>query len=200
MIATGIPRFDCHTSLYILRIYTSDNFLDIHNDGINPFMLSNRREMCSHERFFFFTWVLDVVVVYLHSSTIVTSLHVQSDVLSEEGGGDLKLVIPIKLQIILLQQLHDLIATTKMIVVEWKLTTLFCYLWGRPAPRWAQTDGQPHSCVVARPTTAPDAKTWSVPTTTLFARQNSLYFCNRSGLTSCFVICLPESLMTPVCV
>ena len=36
--------------------------------------------------------------------------------------------------------------------------------WGRPAPRCARSDGRPHSCVVARPTTAPDAKTWSIPT------------------------------------
>ena len=37
--------------------------------------------------------------------------------------------------------------------------------WGRPAPRCARSDGRPHSCVVARPTTAPDAKPWSIPTT-----------------------------------
>ena len=36
--------------------------------------------------------------------------------------------------------------------------------WGRPAPRCARSDGRPHSCVAARPTTAPDAKTWSIPT------------------------------------
>ena len=30
---------------------------------------------------------------------------------------------------------------------------------------YAQSDGRPHSCVVARPTTAPDAKPWSIPTT-----------------------------------
>ena len=52
-----------------------------------------------------------------------------------------------------------------MIVVEWKLTT-----FSRPEPwldaplRCARSDGRPHSCVVARPTTAPDAKTWSIPT------------------------------------
>ena len=38
------------------------------------------------------------------------------------------------------------------------------HAWGRPAPRFARSDGRPHSCVVARPTAAPDAKTWSIPT------------------------------------
>ena len=33
---------------------------------------------------------------------------------------------------------------------------------GRLAPRCARSDGRPHLCVVARPTTAPDAKTWSI--------------------------------------
>ena len=32
------------------------------------------------------------------------------------------------------------------------------------APYCMQSDGRPHSCVVARPTMAPDAKTWSIPT------------------------------------
>ena len=50
---------------------------------------------------FFFTWVRDVVVLCLHSCTIVTSSRVHSDVLSEEGGIHLKLVIPIQLRIIL---------------------------------------------------------------------------------------------------
>ena len=34
--------------------------------------------------------------------------------------------------------------------------------WGRQAPRCVRSDGRPHSCVVAGPTTAPDAKTWSI--------------------------------------
>ena len=43
-----------------------------------------------------------------------------------------------------------------MIVVEWKLTMFL-----------RQTERRrPHSCVSARPTTAPDAKTWSIPTST----------------------------------
>ena len=50
-VATGIPRFDCHILLYTLKMHTSDNFLDIHNDGINPFTLSNYREMCSFDVF-----------------------------------------------------------------------------------------------------------------------------------------------------
>ena len=44
-IATGIPRFDCHISLYWLKMHTSDNFLDMPDDGINPFMFSNHHEM-----------------------------------------------------------------------------------------------------------------------------------------------------------
>ena len=32
-------------------MHTSDNFLDMHNDGINLFTLSNRHEMCSFESF-----------------------------------------------------------------------------------------------------------------------------------------------------
>ena len=74
---------------------------------------------------FFSTLVLDGVVLCLHSftlplSTIVTSSRLHSDVFSEEGGIDLKLAIPIKLRIILLQKLHGLTVT---IVVAWKLTT-----------------------------------------------------------------------------
>ena len=37
--------------------------------------------------------------------------------------------------------------------------------WGRPASRCTQSVGRPHSCMVPHPTTAPDAKTWSIPTT-----------------------------------
>ena len=43
----------------------------------------------------FFSLVLDVVVLCLHSSTIVTPSRVHSGVLSDEGGVDSKLVIPI---------------------------------------------------------------------------------------------------------
>ena len=50
-IAMGTPRFDCHLSLHRLNMHTSDNFLDVHNDGINPFTLSTRRDMCSLESF-----------------------------------------------------------------------------------------------------------------------------------------------------
>ena len=44
---------------------------------------------------FVFTWVLNAVVLCLHSCSIVTSSRVHSDALSEEGGVDLRLVIPI---------------------------------------------------------------------------------------------------------
>ena len=47
----GIPRFDCRISLYRLKRHTSDNFFDIHKNGINPFPLWNLRKMCSFERF-----------------------------------------------------------------------------------------------------------------------------------------------------
>ena len=56
--------------------------------------------------------------------------------------------------------------------------------WGRPAPRCARSDGRPHSCVVARPTTAPDAKTWSIPTTTRFELWSSLGLSWQSGVMS----------------
>ena len=52
MIAMGISRFDCHISLDRLKMHTSDNYLDIYHDGINPFTHSNRREMYSIESFF----------------------------------------------------------------------------------------------------------------------------------------------------
>ena len=48
-----------------------------------------------------FTWVRDVVVLCLHSCTIVTLSRVHSNVLSEEGGVDFRLVIPIQLRVIL---------------------------------------------------------------------------------------------------
>ena len=50
-IAKVIPHLDCHISRYRLKMHTSDNFQDIHNGDINPFTLSNRREMCSLESF-----------------------------------------------------------------------------------------------------------------------------------------------------
>ena len=59
-------------------------------------------------------------VLCLHSCTIVTSSRVHSNVLSEEGGVDLRLVIPIQLRVTLFNGLN---ATTSMILVEWKLTT-----------------------------------------------------------------------------
>ena len=62
-------------------MYIADNFLGMHNEGINAFTLSNRLE------------VLDVAVLCLHLSIIVTSLRVYSDVLSKEGSVDLKLGI-----------------------------------------------------------------------------------------------------------
>ena len=59
----------------------------------------------------FFTSVLEVVVLCLYPSTTVASLLVDSDALYEEGGVDLKLVIPILLRIIIFKRLHRLIAT-----------------------------------------------------------------------------------------
>ena len=37
-------------------------------------------------------------------------------------------------------------------------------LMDHPAPCAALSDRRPHSCMVARPTMAPEAKTWSIPT------------------------------------
>ena len=79
-IATGISRFGCHISLYRWKLHTSDNFLDIHNGGTNPFTPSNRCEICSPN--FFFMWVLHLVVQCICSSTIVKSSCKHSDVLS----------------------------------------------------------------------------------------------------------------------
>ena len=47
--------------------------------------------------------------------------------------------------------------------------------WGRLAPHFARGDGGSHSCVVARPTTAPDAKMWSIPTITTYIQQECRY-------------------------
>ena len=41
--------------------------------------------------------------------------------------------------------------------------------WGRPATGCARSDGRPHSCVVARPTTTPDAKSDQFLHLTLFS-------------------------------
>ena len=51
MIMTGFPDSIAIVSFYRLKMHTSDNFLDIHNDGMNPFRLSARSEMCSLESF-----------------------------------------------------------------------------------------------------------------------------------------------------
>ena len=111
----------------------------------------------------------------LCSFTIVTSSRVLSNVLSEKQRRWLE------------AGYTDLSAGNSV----WKITQFDCYSlndrgkmeidnvfasgtvvgrasshsWGRPAPRCARNDGRPHSCVVARPTTAPDAKTLSIPTT-----------------------------------
>ena len=111
-IATGIPRFYCYISLCRLKLHTSDNFLYIHNSCIN-IIHAFKPWWNAITLKFFFTWVLGVVVLCLPSSTILTSSHVHSDVLSEEGDVDLKLVIPISLRIILLQKLHDFLLRPK---------------------------------------------------------------------------------------
>ena len=36
--------------------------------------------------------------------------------------------------------------------------------WGRPSLHMQRGARQPHECVVVCPTTAPDGKTWSIPT------------------------------------
>ena len=65
-----------------------------------------------------------------------------------------------------------------MIVVEWKLTTVLRQEpWSDAPPRKSgvacrsalraepgDPTRRPHTCVLARPTTDPDAKTWSIPT------------------------------------
>ena len=80
--------------------------------------------MCSLESFTSRAWVLNVVVLcYIRLPLWHYHTWIYSDVFSGEGDVDLKLVIPIELRIILLQNRHDLIALTLMIVVEWKLTT-----------------------------------------------------------------------------
>ena len=44
MIVTGFPDSVVIVSLHTLKMHTSDNFPDMYNDGINPFMLSTRHE------------------------------------------------------------------------------------------------------------------------------------------------------------
>ena len=55
MIASRSPREfhdpNCHISLYILKMHTSDNSLDIFYAGFNPFTLSNNHEIRSLESF-----------------------------------------------------------------------------------------------------------------------------------------------------
>ena len=108
-IASGIPWFNFHISLCRLKIHTSDNFLDIHNDGINPFIQSIVK--CVHLEVFLHVGAWHGHALF-NSPTIVKTSHVHSDVLSEEGGVDLELLRLISLWIIMLQKLHDLIATT----------------------------------------------------------------------------------------
>ena len=85
--------------------------------------------------------------------------------------------------IILLQKLHRLIATTNMIEVEWKLTTvLHQELWlatppcthGSPGSMLCAEQQATHSCMVAQLTTAPDTKPWSIPTTSHYLNQGWL--------------------------
>ena len=62
--------------------------------------------------------------------------------------------------------------------------------WGRPAPRCARSDGRPHSCVVARPTTAPDAKTWSIPTSNYADYENDFWIVVWQRVhTNVYVLC-----------
>ena len=103
-------------------MHTSDNFLDIHNDGINPFTLSTRREMCSLESFSSCGWLTWSCFVYIrpplwrHRACIATYS-------PRKAALTWSWWIPIELWIFLLKKLHGLIATTQMIVVKWKLTT-----------------------------------------------------------------------------
>ena len=63
-IARGLSDLIVIVSLYRLKMHTSSNFLDIHNDGINPFTLSTRREMCSLESFCYI-YMLYVFAIYI---------------------------------------------------------------------------------------------------------------------------------------
>ena len=98
---------------------------------------------------FSFTWVLGVVVLCLHSSAIVTSPRVRSDVNSAEGGVDLNPVIPIQMRQILLKitwlDCYDLNDRGRMEIdhffasgaVDGRATT---HEMGRPAERGAMGD------------------------------------------------------------
>ena len=55
---------------------------------------------------------------------------------------------------------------TKLFIQENTSEKVVCDSWGHPAPSCAT-----HSCVLARPTTAPDAKTWQIPTTSHYLNQ-----------------------------
>ena len=76
-MATGIPQFDCHILLYRLKMHTSNSCLHIHNYGINPFTLSNHREIRSFESFSScgcLTWSCFVYIhqlLWLHCACIV---------------------------------------------------------------------------------------------------------------------------------
>ena len=68
-------RLDCHISLYRLKIHPSEYLLDIYNDSMKLFTLSNLWNVFISK--LIFTCVLDVDVLCLHSSTIVTSSRVK---------------------------------------------------------------------------------------------------------------------------
>ena len=69
------------------------------------------------------------------------------------------------------------------LVQDWSNSIANAMEWGRPSFRAQHATGWPHESVVAPPTTAPDAKTWSIPTfyhdhlgrsnQTVFLKQNN---------------------------
>ena len=120
MIAVWFLRFNCNFSHCKFEIHTSDNLLDKHNDGINRFMLSNSSNVFIWK--FFLTYLLDVGVLCVHSSTIVTPSRGVAMYSPEKASSTWSWWYRFNRGIIMFRKLHGLIITTKMIVVEWKLT------------------------------------------------------------------------------
>ena len=139
-------------------MHTLDNFLDIRNNGINPFTLSTRHEMCSLESFSLREWLTWSCFVYIRPPlwryrACITMYSPRKAVLTWSWWYRFNFCT------LLLQKLHG----------------FDCYdLNDRGRMEIVGSDGRPHSCVVARPTTAPDTKTWSIPTTTQGVRVASL--------------------------
>ena len=156
-------------------MHTSDNFLDINNDGINPFRHSTSCEMCSLLKVFLHMggWRGHAVYIRLplwcHHACIAMYSPRKAALTWSWWYRFICGWFCLKITQFDCYDVNDRgwMETDHVFASGALIGWATMHSWGRPAMRCARSNGRPHLCMVVRPTTAPDTKTWSIPTTTL---------------------------------